>query len=118
MAPDFRAQAQACGSDWVPLKSGPASVCQPISWMTRQFLNDELHYCQSFFVMFDLLLLGLFVCFLFLYEGGTLLTLSGFGFNENSKVLVGDETCIVIEGDLNKITCRTPKVRHLISVIF
>ncbi|TKC41541.1 hypothetical protein EI555_014575, partial [Monodon monoceros] len=41
--------------------------------------------------------------------GGTLLTLSGFGFNENSKVLVGNETCNVIEGDLNKITCRTPK---------
>ncbi|KAM9050154.1 fibrocystin-L [Megaptera novaeangliae] len=41
--------------------------------------------------------------------GGTLLTLSGSGFNENSKVLVGNETCNVIEGDLNKITCRTPK---------
>ncbi|MBZ3876694.1 Fibrocystin-L [Sciurus carolinensis] len=41
--------------------------------------------------------------------GGTLLTLSGFGFSENSKVLVGNETCSVIEGDLNKITCRTPK---------
>ncbi|EPY78834.1 fibrocystin-L [Camelus ferus] len=41
--------------------------------------------------------------------GGTLLTLSGFGFNENSEVLVGNETCNIIEGDLNKITCRTPK---------
>ncbi|KAK2095397.1 Fibrocystin-L [Saguinus oedipus] len=41
--------------------------------------------------------------------GGTLLTLSGFGFNENSKVLVGNGTCNVIEGDLNRITCRTPK---------
>ncbi|XP_045661731.1 fibrocystin-L isoform X1 [Ursus americanus] len=41
--------------------------------------------------------------------GGTLLTVSGFGFNENSKVLVANETCNVIEGDLNKITCRTPK---------
>ncbi|XP_066121905.1 fibrocystin-L [Saccopteryx bilineata] len=41
--------------------------------------------------------------------GGTLLTISGFGFNENSKVLVGNETCSVIGGDLNKITCRTPK---------
>ncbi|ELV11002.1 Fibrocystin-L [Tupaia chinensis] len=42
--------------------------------------------------------------------GGTLLTISGFGFNEQSKVLVGNETCNVIEGDLNKITCRTPKI--------
>uniref|UniRef100_A0A8C8ZFE9 Fibrocystin-L n=1 Tax=Prolemur simus TaxID=1328070 RepID=A0A8C8ZFE9_PROSS len=41
--------------------------------------------------------------------GGTLLTLSGFGFNENSMVLVGNETCNVIEGDWNRITCRTPK---------
>ncbi|XP_063113704.1 fibrocystin-L isoform X1 [Cavia porcellus] len=41
--------------------------------------------------------------------GGTLLTLSGFGFSENSKVLVGNETCDVIEGNLNRITCRTPK---------
>ncbi|XP_076961678.1 fibrocystin-L [Callospermophilus lateralis] len=41
--------------------------------------------------------------------GGTLLTVSGFGFSENSKVLVGNETCSVTEGDLNKITCRTPK---------
>ncbi|XP_022282369.2 fibrocystin-L isoform X3 [Canis lupus familiaris] len=41
--------------------------------------------------------------------GGTLLTLSGFGFNENSKALVGNETCNVIERDLSKITCRTPK---------
>ncbi|XP_036904303.1 fibrocystin-L isoform X2 [Sturnira hondurensis] len=41
--------------------------------------------------------------------GGTLLTLSGFGFDKNSKVLVGNESCNVIDGDLNKITCRTPK---------
>ncbi|XP_070248855.1 fibrocystin-L [Myotis yumanensis] len=41
--------------------------------------------------------------------GGNLLTLSGTGFSENSKVLVGNETCNVIDGDLNKITCRTPK---------
>ncbi|XP_054983665.1 fibrocystin-L [Sorex araneus] len=41
--------------------------------------------------------------------GGTLLTISGFGFSENSQVLVGTETCIVIEGNLNRITCRTPK---------
>ncbi|XP_048215228.1 fibrocystin-L isoform X1 [Perognathus longimembris pacificus] len=41
--------------------------------------------------------------------GGTLLTISGFGFSENSKVLVGNETCKVIEGDTNRITCRTPK---------
>lgn len=58
-----------------------------------------------------------FVLF-FTYEGGTVLTISGFGFNKNSKVLVGNETCSIIEGDLDKITCRTPKVRHLISVIF
>uniref|UniRef100_A0A8D0SJH6 Fibrocystin-L n=1 Tax=Sus scrofa TaxID=9823 RepID=A0A8D0SJH6_PIG len=41
--------------------------------------------------------------------GGTVLTISGFGFNKNSKVLVGNETCSIIEGDLDKITCRTPK---------
>ncbi|XP_036732330.2 LOW QUALITY PROTEIN: fibrocystin-L [Manis pentadactyla] len=41
--------------------------------------------------------------------GGTLLTLSGFGFNETSKVLIGNETCNVIDANLNKITCRTPK---------
>ncbi|XP_042639560.1 fibrocystin-L [Orycteropus afer afer] len=41
--------------------------------------------------------------------GGTVLTLSGFGFNENSKVLVGNETCNVVEGNLNTLTCRTPK---------
>ncbi|CAO2602354.1 Pkhd1l1 [Lemmus lemmus] len=41
--------------------------------------------------------------------GGTLLTVSGFGFSENSTVLVGNETCNVIEGDLNMITCRTSK---------
>ncbi|KAM7317037.1 hypothetical protein ACRRTK_023339 [Alexandromys fortis] len=41
--------------------------------------------------------------------GGTLLTVSGFGFSENSTVLVGNETCDVIEGDLNRITCRTSK---------
>ncbi|XP_013209363.1 fibrocystin-L [Microtus ochrogaster] len=41
--------------------------------------------------------------------GGTLLTVSGFGFSENSTVLVGNETCNVIEGDLNRITCRTSK---------
>uniref|UniRef100_A0A8C0PQA0 Fibrocystin-L n=1 Tax=Canis lupus familiaris TaxID=9615 RepID=A0A8C0PQA0_CANLF len=51
--------------------------------------------------------------------GGTLLTLSGFGFNENSKALVGNETCNVIERDLSKITCRTPKVRELrVQLIF
>lgn len=65
-------------------------------------------------VIVTLLLLG---CFL-LYVGGNLLTLSGTGFNETSKVLVGNETCNVIDGDLNKITCRTPKVRHLILVIY
>lgn len=81
--------------------------------MVRKFLNDELDSCRFPFVIVDLLLLLLFP-----FEGGTLLTVTGFGFNENSKVLVANETCNVIEGDLNKITCRTPKVRHLISVIF
>ncbi|XP_075406661.1 fibrocystin-L [Tenrec ecaudatus] len=41
--------------------------------------------------------------------GGTLLTLSGFGFSENSKVVVGNESCNVVERDSNTITCRTPK---------
>uniref|UniRef100_A0A8C6RMA5 Fibrocystin-L n=1 Tax=Nannospalax galili TaxID=1026970 RepID=A0A8C6RMA5_NANGA len=41
--------------------------------------------------------------------GGTLLTVSGFGFSENSTVLVGNETCKMIEGDLTRITCKTPK---------
>ncbi|XP_077023612.1 fibrocystin-L [Tamandua tetradactyla] len=41
--------------------------------------------------------------------GGTLLTISGFGFNENSEVLVGNETCSVLEGNFNRITCRTPQ---------
>ncbi|XP_004640150.1 fibrocystin-L [Octodon degus] len=41
--------------------------------------------------------------------GGTLLTLSGFGFSENSTVLVENETCNVIEGNLSRIICRTPK---------
>ncbi|XP_058524528.1 fibrocystin-L isoform X1 [Ochotona princeps] len=41
--------------------------------------------------------------------GGTLLTLSGFGFNENSTVLVGNGTCSVNEGDRNRIICSTPK---------
>ncbi|XP_051699933.2 fibrocystin-L isoform X2 [Oryctolagus cuniculus] len=41
--------------------------------------------------------------------GGTLLTLSGSGFHENSTVLVGNGTCDVIEGDVNRIICRTPK---------
>ena len=66
------------------------------------------------FVPVKLLLLGCFCP----YAGGTLLTLSGFGFNEHSKVLVGNENCNVIDGDLNKITCRTPKVRHLTLFIY
>nr|XP_034372677.1 fibrocystin-L [Arvicanthis niloticus] len=41
--------------------------------------------------------------------GGTLLTISGFGFSENSTVLVGNETCNVIEGYFSRITCRTSK---------
>ncbi|KAL1767893.1 fibrocystin-L isoform X2 [Sigmodon hispidus] len=41
--------------------------------------------------------------------GGTLLTVSGFGFSKNSTVLVGNEACNVIEGDLNTITCKTSK---------
>nr|XP_045000409.1 fibrocystin-L [Jaculus jaculus] len=41
--------------------------------------------------------------------GGTLLTLSGFGFSENSTVFVGNGTCNVIGAHLNRITCRTPK---------
>ncbi|XP_051826954.1 fibrocystin-L [Antechinus flavipes] len=42
-------------------------------------------------------------------EGGTLLTLSGFGFAEDSKILVGNKSCNVIKGNLNEIKCRTPK---------
>lgn len=80
----------------------------------KKILEGWVRFLPKFpFGIVDLLLLLSFP-----YEGGTLLTLSGFGFNENSKVLVGNETCNVIEGDLNKITCRTPKVRHLILVVF
>ncbi|XP_044514196.1 fibrocystin-L [Gracilinanus agilis] len=41
--------------------------------------------------------------------GGTLLTLSGFGFSEDSKILIGNKSCDMIKGDLNEIKCRTPK---------
>lgn len=115
MVPSISTQAQVCGGDCAHLKSGPWSIGQSISWIIRQFSNElaliNISFCYSWtgFVV-------VFVCFS--YEGGTLLTLSGFGFNENSKVLVGNETCNVIEGDLNRITCRTPKVRPLVSVIF
>lgn len=98
---------------------GPWSTCQPISWMIRQFLNDELDYCQSVFLLLLTYCVSVVTWFcVFTNEGGTLLTISGFGFHEYSKVLVGNETCNVIEGDLNKITCRTPKVRHPALVIF
>uniref|UniRef100_A0A6I8N1M6 Fibrocystin-L n=1 Tax=Ornithorhynchus anatinus TaxID=9258 RepID=A0A6I8N1M6_ORNAN len=40
--------------------------------------------------------------------GGTLLTVSGFGFNQDSKVLVGNKSCSVLKGNFKEIKCRTP----------
>ncbi|KAM9824037.1 PKHD1 like 1, tandem duplicate 1 [Neosynchiropus ocellatus] len=40
--------------------------------------------------------------------GGTLLTVEGFGFSENTTVTVGTEECVVVESSDLTFICRTP----------
>nr|XP_014351910.1 PREDICTED: fibrocystin-L [Latimeria chalumnae] len=40
--------------------------------------------------------------------GGTLLTISGYGFSQESVVSVGMNNCTIVQADLSKILCRTP----------
>ncbi|XP_042290990.1 PKHD1 like 1, tandem duplicate 1 [Thunnus maccoyii] len=40
--------------------------------------------------------------------GGTLLTVTGFGFSENTRVTVGSEECTVVHASDTELKCRTP----------
>uniref|UniRef100_A0A8C4EZ61 PKHD1 like 1, tandem duplicate 2 n=1 Tax=Dicentrarchus labrax TaxID=13489 RepID=A0A8C4EZ61_DICLA len=40
--------------------------------------------------------------------GGTLLTVSGFGFGQNTTVTVGSEECVVVHASDTELKCRTP----------
>ncbi|KAM8882915.1 PKHD1 like 1, tandem duplicate 1 [Synchiropus picturatus] len=40
--------------------------------------------------------------------GGTLLTVEGFGFSENSTVTVGTEECVMVDSNDLTLKCRTP----------
>lgn len=42
--------------------------------------------------------------------GGTLLTVKGFGFGENTTVTVGSESCTVVNASDAELKCRTPAV--------
>jgi hypothetical protein len=44
--------------------------------------------------------------------GGTLLTVSGFGFGEDTMVTVGGEECSVVDVRFDELACRTPAVRE------
>uniref|UniRef100_A0A8C2XFR8 PKHD1 like 1, tandem duplicate 2 n=1 Tax=Cyclopterus lumpus TaxID=8103 RepID=A0A8C2XFR8_CYCLU len=43
--------------------------------------------------------------------GGTVLTVTGFGFNENAAVTVGSDECTVVRASDTELQCRTPAVR-------
>lgn len=45
-----------------------------------------------------------------LFLGGTLLTVSGFGFSRNATVTVGSEECTVIHASDTELKCKTPAV--------
>ncbi|XP_062385127.1 fibrocystin-L-like [Sardina pilchardus] len=40
--------------------------------------------------------------------GGTVLTVAGFGFSRGTEVMIGSETCEVLEVNLRELTCRVP----------
>uniref|UniRef100_A0A3Q3JRM8 Polycystic kidney and hepatic disease 1 (autosomal recessive)-like 1 n=1 Tax=Monopterus albus TaxID=43700 RepID=A0A3Q3JRM8_MONAL len=42
--------------------------------------------------------------------GGTLLTVTGFGFSQNTTVTVGSEECAVVHANDTELKCRTPAV--------
>lgn len=44
-------------------------------------------------------------------SGGTLLTVTGFGFSEDAVVTVGDEGCTLVHASDTELKCRTPAVR-------
>uniref|UniRef100_A0A667X934 PKHD1 like 1, tandem duplicate 2 n=1 Tax=Myripristis murdjan TaxID=586833 RepID=A0A667X934_9TELE len=45
-----------------------------------------------------------------LLTGGTLLTVTGFGFSPNSTVTLGSDDCIVLHASDTELKCRTPAV--------
>ncbi|TNN42134.1 Fibrocystin-L [Liparis tanakae] len=40
--------------------------------------------------------------------GGTVLTVTGFGFGENATVTVGGDECVVVDASATELRCRTP----------
>ena len=46
----------------------------------------------------------------FLFTGGTLLTINGYGFDEGATVTMGTANCPVESQIYSKIVCRTPSV--------
>lgn len=46
------------------------------------------------------------------FTGGTLLTVRGFGFSENTTVTVGGGGCTVVHASDTELKCRTPAVRE------
>lgn len=52
------------------------------------------------------------VCFV-LYIGGTLITVRGFGFSEDTTVTIGSNECKVVHGNDTELNCRTPAVSAL-----
>lgn len=52
------------------------------------------------------------VCFV-LYVGGTLLTVRGFGFSEDTIVTIDSSDCKVVHASDTELTCRTPAVSEL-----
>uniref|UniRef100_A0A8C5AWE7 PKHD1 like 1, tandem duplicate 1 n=1 Tax=Gadus morhua TaxID=8049 RepID=A0A8C5AWE7_GADMO len=52
------------------------------------------------------------VCLVASLPGGTLLTVSGFGFGEDTVVTVGGEECSVVDLRFDELACRTPAVRE------
>jgi len=49
-------------------------------------------------------------CFLYGFTGGTILTVSGYGFRNDTAVTIGTQPCNIIEVELFQLRCTVPVV--------
>uniref|UniRef100_A0A8C1B8X1 PKHD1 like 1, tandem duplicate 2 n=1 Tax=Cyprinus carpio carpio TaxID=630221 RepID=A0A8C1B8X1_CYPCA len=101
-----------CSVLQVTSKSKPSNVIKPV------FLRGQtLNWYYTFNIRFVLsktclpmssqhiLQLLLYVC-----TGGTILTLSGYGYNNDTAVIIGTQPCNIIKVELSQLRCIVPAV--------
>uniref|UniRef100_A0A667XGZ1 PKHD1 like 1, tandem duplicate 2 n=1 Tax=Myripristis murdjan TaxID=586833 RepID=A0A667XGZ1_9TELE len=97
------ATTQVCRLGRASAGTYPVSVSFPSLGRSRHAGDNDLNFTYQLIVSSVSPLSGSLA-------GGTLLTVTGFGFSPNSTVTLGSDDCIVLHASDTELKCRTPAV--------